>query len=138
VSDGADFTVSSNLIMNVPKAPSVDVTSGTLTADYNLFFDPQATNYSDTACPLTTSAGPTASSTPCWPCRRPRFPSISTTSASGGAPRRSGRFSSSIACATRPSPAARSSTRAIRRAGPATTSAPSAPSTPNAADLFGG
>ncbi|HEX3695385.1 MAG TPA: right-handed parallel beta-helix repeat-containing protein [Polyangia bacterium] len=47
----AEMTLNSNLIMNVPKAPTVSLKTGTLTADYNLFFNPQTTNYSDNRKP---------------------------------------------------------------------------------------
>ena len=50
-------SVSSNLFMNIPMAPVVTVDSGTLTTDYNSFFDPVAGNYSDGRKPAHDVAG---------------------------------------------------------------------------------
>jgi hypothetical protein len=43
--------------MNHAKAPTILISSGTHTADYNLFFNPQTTNYSDGRMPAHDVAG---------------------------------------------------------------------------------
>jgi hypothetical protein len=45
------LSLTSNLFMNVPVAPTVLISGGTLAADYNMFSNPQTTNYSDGRMP---------------------------------------------------------------------------------------
>jgi len=45
--DSGSVLLSSNVFMNQVNAPTVAIGTGTHAADYNLFFNPQATNYSD-------------------------------------------------------------------------------------------
>jgi hypothetical protein len=44
---GGQVSLTSNLFMNVTRAPTITITGGSLSSDYNMFFDPQTTNYSD-------------------------------------------------------------------------------------------
>jgi hypothetical protein len=55
--DNGSFGLTSNIFMNLPKGPSVTVGSGTIAADYNLFFDTPSPNYSDSRNPAHDVAG---------------------------------------------------------------------------------
>lgn len=47
----ATVSLKSNAFINVPKAPTVGIDGGTVTADYNAFGNPQTKNYSDSRMP---------------------------------------------------------------------------------------